>query len=615
MRTKVLVLLVCVYFLSGVLTHGQSINVSHPSGVYDKPFYLRVDSDAELRFTIDGNTPDLSSAVYVDSIPIGFSYPPMKYSLIPTNNIIYDPKVWPNWEFGWRAPDEEVDRLSVIRIKTFNENTSTADSLTLVYKIGDTELLLPIVSLVADSMDLFSYDSGIYVAGRKFDEDEPETTGNYYGREKNWERPGHICYFDPSGEVAFNQNIGIRIHGGYTRPHPQKTLRIYARSEYGKERISYPVFGAEGPSRFKRLLVRSGMVHWFHRNTVFQDEFLHELIGRHYPNTDYQRNQPVFVYINGEFWGLSNMRERQDEYYLGDHYDIEEEDVEIVEPTWEENNDFHDLLEFCQANNLKNRLNYQRVLARIDLDNFIRYTLFELFVINQDWPHNNYKIWRSELNGIPWKWMFYDFDACLRNPDETSVDKLLESDTPHGILFKALCENTYFVESFLAEWEIMRETLFNPVNLGDLLDKYFLEYNEAIPAQIARWWSPEDMGQWHSSVNQMMLFLLERPATFEQELKDIFAFEKGDGNPDFKMEDFCKIYPNPVVDDLHIEFLSLVQANWFAEILDMNGKVVVSKDIGRDQDIRISLGHLASGVYLLRLRSSNYQYSFLVRKH
>ncbi len=573
-----------------------------------------LDCDAELRFTIDGNTPDLSSPVYVDSIPIGFSYPPMKYSLIPSNNIIYDPKVWPNWEFGWRAPDEEVDRLSIIRIRAFNESHSVEDSLTLVYRIGKAEQLLPIVSLVSDSVDLFGYDSGIYVAGRKFDKDKPESTGNYYEKGRDWERFGHICYFDTNGEVAFNQNVGIRLHGGYTRQHPQKTLRIYARSEYGKKRISYPVFGDEGPSRFKRLLFRSGMMHWFHRNTVFQDEFLHELIGEQYPSMDYQRNQAVFVYINGEFWGLSNMRERQDAYYLGDHYDIEEEDVEIVEPTWEENDDFLDLLEFCEVNSLKDMLNYERVLAQVDLDNFIRYTLFELFILNQDWPHNNYKIWRSEVNDIPWKWMFYDFDACLRNPDEKSVDKLLESDTPHGILFKALCENPYFVESFLAEWEIMRETLFNPVNLGDLLNKYFLQYNDAMPAQIARWWSPEDMGKWYSNLDEMMLFLLERPATFEQELKENFAYAGGGIYPDFRLEDFCKIYPNPVVDDLHVELLSLVQANWVAEILDMNGKVIISKDFGRNQDIRISLGHLPSGVYLLRLRSSVYQYSFLVRK-
>jgi len=91
-------------------------------------------------------------------------------------------------------------------------------------------------------------------------------------------------------------------------------------------------------------------------------------------------------------------------------------------------------------------------------------------------------------------------------------------------------------------------------------------------------------------------------------------YSYSEANPDFRLEDFCNIYPNPVVDDLNVELLGLVQANWMAEILDMNGRVVISEDVGRKQNIRINLGHLPLGVYLLRLRSSAYQYSFLVRK-
>ena len=211
--------------------------------------------------------------------------------------------------------------------------------------------------------------------------------------------------------------------------------------------------------------------------------------------------------------------------------------------------------------------------------------------------------------------MFYDFDACLRNPDDTSVEKLLESDAPHGVLFKALCENSGFVDMFLAEWENMRETLFNPVNLGNLLDKYFLEYKDAIPAQIARWRSPQDVDEWYSNVNEIMFFLLERRSTFEQGLRDVFDFESSNEYPDFRFEDFCKIFPNPVIDELHVEFLSLLQTNWVVELVDLNGKLVMNEDISRAQVLSVSLGHLASGVYLLRLRSSDLRYSCLVRKN
>ena len=85
-----------VFLQFGWVTFGQKIQVSHQSGSYEQPFYLKVNSDYQLRYTIDGNTPDLSSSIYQDSIPIGFSFPPMKYSLIPTNYLVYNPKYYEN---------------------------------------------------------------------------------------------------------------------------------------------------------------------------------------------------------------------------------------------------------------------------------------------------------------------------------------------------------------------------------------------------------------------------------------------------------------------------------------------------------------------------------------
>lgn len=46
---------------------------------------------------------------------------------------------------------------------------------------------------------------------------------------------------------------------------------------------------------------------------------------------DYMESQPVMVFINGEFWGMYNARERYDDKYFKAHYGIQEENLVLLE--------------------------------------------------------------------------------------------------------------------------------------------------------------------------------------------------------------------------------------------------------------------------------------------
>jgi hypothetical protein len=74
-------------------------------------------------------------------------------------------------------------------------------------------------------------------------------SGNYF---QDWEKPAHIEFFVPGGELGFSQDVGISIQGGTSPASPQKGLHVIARSEYGKNRIEYPIFEND-PSKAKNL--------------------------------------------------------------------------------------------------------------------------------------------------------------------------------------------------------------------------------------------------------------------------------------------------------------------------------------------------------------------------
>lgn len=80
--------------------------------------------------------------------------------------------------------------------------------------------------------------------------------------------------------------------------------------------------------------------------------------------------------------------------------------------------------------------------------------------------------------------------------------------------------------------------------------------------------------------------------------------------PENKVEKVLSTYPNPVIDKLTVGFSNSIKGKYKVEIVDLQGRVVYSRQ-GNDGSIRSlqinDLGHLPSGVYLLRIsNNSNY---------
>ncbi len=115
------------------------------------------------------------------------------------------------------------------------------------------------ISIVTDSLNLFDFKTGIYIGGAAEVKGQSESTGNYFLRGKEWERAAHFEFFTEDGFQAFEQNVGIRIHGGKGRNLPQKSLKIYAREAYGAASVYYPFFGPEGKQRRRKFLLKNVM--------------------------------------------------------------------------------------------------------------------------------------------------------------------------------------------------------------------------------------------------------------------------------------------------------------------------------------------------------------------
>ena len=181
----------------------------------------------------------------------------------------------------------------------------------------------------------------------------------------------------------------MRISGGGSRyEHEQKSFIIYANKRFGTKRYYYPFFNGkssvEKGNGYKSLVVRNAGNDC--SRAFLRDAFIQNLYGGK-TNVDYLAYQPVIVYINGEYWGIQNIRERsEDDYYLA-NYNLEQDAIDMYD-----NNQLQNGTETA-FNALKNLVSgsftYEELNEHIDVDNYLRYNVLYLFVWNPDWPGNN----------------------------------------------------------------------------------------------------------------------------------------------------------------------------------------------------------------------------------
>ncbi|MFB5661936.1 CotH kinase family protein [Alteribacillus sp. HJP-4] len=457
-----------------------------------------LNEEGTIRYTLDGSEPDENSREYTEPI--------------------------------------EVEETTVVKAKFFdrydNPGALTANS----YVIGE-ESTFPIVSVSGNPDDFFGDTTGIYAQGPGYDEnaDNPHENANYMQTGEQWEREVTVEMYKPDQTQMIHQQAGIRLHGNASRHAPKKSFRLYGRADYSSENtFAYPLFENEEQSEYNRLLLRSSGNDW--DETVFRDAFLQELIDGF--NVETQAVQPAQLYLNGEYWGVYNLRERVDHHYFEYKYGILEENLELLENNSEassgNNRHYENMKEYIRDHDISDPDVYANVNELMDIDSFIDYNIAEIYTRNTDWPHNNTRYWREKPNG-KWKWTIFDLDFSygLEGVPETSAHHTLDLATatdnrewhPNDwstFLLRSLLENEEFRAEFTGKFSHYLNTHFNSDRVTTKLNEYEELYEPEMERNIERWEAPADMNEWHEHVNVMREFGQERPDFMYAHLVDKF---------------------------------------------------------------------------------------------
>jgi len=454
-------------FQGGYFPRGLEIQLSPPDPV---------DS---IYFTTDGSEPSTSSMLYKNPIPLS--------------------------------------KNTVLRARSINSQKLPGMVFTNTYITR--QHTMPVVCLSTKPSNLFDYNTGIYELGPNASTENPNFGANFW---EDWERPAHMELYDVDGVKQIDQGVGIKIFGAWSRANPQKSISLFARREYGKSSFEYRFFKDKPIEVFESLVLRNAGNDW--AQAFMRDGLTSSLVKD--MDMDRQAFQPTILYINGEYWGILNMREKVNVNFLAENHFVNPDNINLLEGNGTvvdgSNIAYQQMISYLNTHTLESEANYLGVSGKIDVNNYIQYQLTQIYINNKDWPGNNIKFWNTNTPGSLWRWIIYDTDFGWGIWDGgayafNTLEFALEPNYPDWpnptwstLLFRRMMSNPGFRAEFANQFADRMNTNFTPEKIIAVIDSLRQIFQPEINDQMIRW--GQSYSNWLNNYTAIKSFANARPA-------------------------------------------------------------------------------------------------------
>ena len=355
---------------------------------------------------------------------------------------------------------------------------------------------------------------------------------------------GKLEYRNGQGSLLFTDDISLQLdpEDMYAMDMPQKSLLVKALDGA----FDYPLFDDRTAAAYPTILLRNGGSDsmW----TRVLDEMQHRLIDRH---TDAhlltQAWKPVNVYLNGEYWGIYNMRENVDAYTVCRYEQIPDQqadDVAIlyisggpVQTSGEMKNAFTGMRSRIKNSDpAHNPEDLAYLEQEVDIDSFLDWLTVEMYFGNSD--IGNGMVYR--VPGGKWKCLIQDLDYGLFNSSFNSVESFLKEKGMGEVaidnsIFLKILEVDKYRELFFTKLGSLFHSLTTDVMLAELdecvawiepsmqahFDRWAPLYDKAIIAEIPT--TPEGARKyWESRISRLQNTMRKRPTLLYNYIQEFF---------------------------------------------------------------------------------------------
>ena len=416
-----------------------------------------------------------------------------------------------------------INKSTVIRAKVFCAGWLSPMSVGQSYIFHPRAMTIPIFSVQTN--DKYLNDAAIGLFANNNSKEDKKT--------HDWRRPVNIEMFTSEGsESIFNQLSETRIQGGASRANALKSMVFYANKRFDPDhkRFSYEFFPDQKPgvTEFKSFSLRDGGNDF--GDLYFRDLIIQRTMAANVESFDWQAGHSAVLYINGEYMGMLNIRERSNEDNIYSNYGGLE-DIDMVEIGHEQVNgvnqyeeelkggtaDFYNAFKAFYSEKGHTLAEYEQWL---DVSEYLNVAAMNLFYGNNDWPGNNTVFWRPNdddtQSGLPKRFRVIvkdtDFGLGLygKQNDYNMLDLLYHPENHGGDawayeepvtrLLKNMLEDPEIRQMLIDKCCVYMGDFMNGKGTGAMIDLIKAEAMEEFVAHRDKydgwsWWGPKDNRQ------------------------------------------------------------------------------------------------------------------------
>ncbi|MGQ3131235.1 MAG: CotH kinase family protein [Flavobacteriales bacterium] len=359
-------------------------------------------------------------------------------------------------------------------------------------------------------------------------------------------------YFEANGAFVAETYGDANEHGNDSWAYAQRGIDYIARDQFGyADDLDHPVFNRKSRQKYQRLIIKAAANdnYPFANGAHIRDSYVTTLSQQGGLDLDGRTWEPVIMYVNGQYWGVYDVREKVDDKdYTDYYYDYDENELQFLKTwggTWSEygggqaQTDWNTLRNYIMSNNMGVAANFAVVDAQYNWRSLVDYFCLNSYTVCTDWLNWNTAWWRGTNDpGNPrakWSYALWDMDATFGHyinytnvPDDSPGADPCNAEAlpdPGGqghalILTKLINENPTVKQYYISRYIDLGNTTFSCTNMIHVLDSMLLKITPEMPGQIARWGGT--MAGWQTKVQELKDFINDRCVQIQQGMVDCY---------------------------------------------------------------------------------------------
>lgn len=450
------------------------------------------DAGVTIYFTTNGDKPTAGSTVY--SAPVNISTTSVLRAIAISSNPLI-PK-------------------SFVNSNTYFIGAGSTHTIPVVSVFGDqVDVLLGGTQLVAETGLEYYSDTKVLVA-------EVDGTTDEHGND-SWAYSQRGFDFIGKDEMGYNSGVNTQVFENKDRDEFQRLIFKAAAND------NYPFAG--------------GGAH-------IRDSYAHTLAQRADLKLDPRTWEPCIVYVNGQYWGVYDIREKVDDLDFTSHYYQQDDPYVQFLQTWggtwtpyggpAAQADWDALRNYITSNSMAVQANYDYVDSLFNVESFTDYFVYNSWLVSADWLNWNTSWWRGldpAGNKRKWRYTLWDLDAILGhyanytgipdtspNADPCNVDALPNpGGQGHTEILNALMANPGYKQFYTARYVDLMNTKLNCSFVLPLYDSMIAVIQPEMAGQIAKWGG--SFSSWQANAASFRQDLVDRCAAMSQGMVDCYS--------------------------------------------------------------------------------------------